>query len=154
MEGSLNLGTKQNSKEGRAEYARKYRQQLRDNEPEKYREKMRLMNLKRSDKVKDWRKKKLIENPEMDREAHLRRYGLSLAEKSQMASRQNGRCAICSNLTDLDSLEVDHDHVSGLVRGLLCRECNRGLGHFRDNPDSLDKAAGYIRRSLNIIFSK
>jgi hypothetical protein len=50
-------------------------------------------------------------------------------------------CVICG---DEENLVVDHDHVTGKVRGILCNHCNRGLGHFRDSPILLEFAAQYI----------
>lgn len=41
---------------------------------------------------------------------------------------------------------VDHDHQTGLIRGTLCRPCNQGLGHFRDDPNILRKAAEYLEQ--------
>ena len=54
-----------------------------------------------------------------------------------------GVCAICATR---EHLRIDHDHVSGKIRGLLCNEHNLGLGKFKDNPDHLIAAAEYLRR--------
>ncbi len=50
-------------------------------------------------------------------------------------------CIICG---DSGPLVVDHDHSSGEIRGMLCNHCNRGLGHFRDNPELLEFARMYL----------
>ena len=55
-------------------------------------------------------------------------------------------CVICGSL---GKLVVDHDHVSGKVRGMLCNHCNRGLGHFRDDPTILEFAAQYLYASAD-----
>jgi len=54
-------------------------------------------------------------------------------------------CAICKKETNL---VVDHDHKSGKVRDMLCNHCNRGLGHFMDNPMILEQAAQYLKDHL------
>jgi hypothetical protein len=51
-------------------------------------------------------------------------------------------CVICGSD---EPLVVDHDHKTGKVRGMLCSHCNRGLGHFRDDPELMEFAAIYIR---------
>jgi hypothetical protein len=82
-------------------------------------------------------------------EANLRyyfasRYGLSIDQVNEMAA--NG-CQICGT-TDWPGRHnrphVDHDHKTGAVRGILCTNCNSGLGRFRDDPALLRKAADYL----------
>lgn len=85
-------------------------------------------------------------HPDKFRNAHIRKKyaGLSLQDVHAMSDRQNKLCAICDTET---LLVVDHDHndPEGKVRGLLCHPCNRGLGFFRDDPERLERAAGYLR---------
>ncbi len=69
------------------------------------------------------------------------RYGVTQGEVDEFLFAQGWRCAICRE-PNPDC--VDHDHVTGQVRGILCRCCNAGLGQFRDNPDHLVAAAEYI----------
>ena len=56
------------------------------------------------------------------------------------------QCVICG---DGGKLVVDHDHVTGKIRGMLCNHCNRGLGHFRDDPTLLEFAAQYLYASCD-----
>jgi hypothetical protein len=56
-----------------------------------------------------------------------------------------GLCDICGGVPTGIGLCIDHDHETGMVRGLLCNGCNIGLGGFRDNPRLLIRAADYLR---------
>ena len=73
-------------------------------------------------------------------------YGITSEEYQRVYEYQNGTCAICQRARGLrKKLSVDHDHVSGEVRGLLCQKCNRDvLGHLRDDPNALYRAADYL----------
>jgi hypothetical protein len=84
-----------------------------------------------------------IRTPEYNRDRQLKtNYGLTLDDFRQMSVKQAGRCAVCGEERQLC---VDHDHRSGAVRALLCQKCNRGLGHFDDNPALLECAAAYLK---------
>jgi hypothetical protein len=65
----------------------------------------------------------------------------------EYVAEHRGVCEICgeTNPTDKRSLAVDHDHATGAFRGLLCDNCNRGLGLFRDDPVRLQRAIWYLR---------
>lgn len=81
------------------------------------------------------------------RDMKLRRnFGISLEEYRDMERAQDGRCAICHSLPGKRLLAVDHDHETGRVRALLCANCNTALGHLKDDPDLLRKAADYLMR--------
>lgn len=70
----------------------------------------------------------------------------SLAEaKALHINRQDGKCAICE--ARLSKPHLDHCHQTGYVRGVLCPNCNVGIGHFRDNPELLHKAVAYLERT-------
>lgn len=77
-----------------------------------------------------------------------RNYGMTLDEFDAMVLAQEGRCDIC-NEPMIKSHEpcVDHCHTAGTVRGLLCAQCNFGLGHFRDRPDLMLRAIDYLTAS-------
>lgn len=71
--------------------------------------------------------------------------GLTADEYEKMYDLQGRACAICVRATGKTRrLAVDHDHETGLVRGLLCKPCNRMLGHGRDDPDFFGRAADYL----------
>lgn len=73
-------------------------------------------------------------------------YGLTVSEYEQLSASQFHRCAICDRHADdcRQRLNVDHDHVTGKVRGLLCGPCNAALGIFQDNQERLYRAIQYL----------
>jgi Recombination endonuclease VII len=73
-----------------------------------------------------------------------RRYGIGADEVDALIAAQGGVCPICGRA---DPEHVDHDHATGKVRGVLCFNCNGGLGQFRDDVNSLFAAAEYLGAS-------
>jgi hypothetical protein len=80
-----------------------------------------------------------------------RKYGLTLEGYNDLVRSQGGRCAICGAAS---TLCVDHDHATGRVRGLLCHNCNRGIGLLGDDAARVGRAAEYLaaeqRRPLDL----
>jgi hypothetical protein len=73
-------------------------------------------------------------------------YGITEEQYQELMSAQSGVCAICKGPNVADRrLGVDHDHITNAVRGLLCINCNYGLGYFKDNPDLLIAAINYLK---------
>jgi hypothetical protein len=119
----------------RATYMREYNQR-----PE-----ARVLHLKRMNK-------RYREQPEAWTDYDLcRKYGITLAERTEMERAQGGVCAICQRPERnqrqgvTKALAVDHDHATGQVRGLLCEDCNRGLGMFGDSTKTLLAAVAYLQ---------
>ncbi|GGK67020.1 hypothetical protein Ppa06_23700 [Planomonospora parontospora subsp. parontospora] len=83
-----------------------------------------------------------MKNHGSERNYRLRhRYGITEAEADRMHAEQGGLCAICR---EGEAEHVDHCHETGRVRGLLCFNCNNGLGHFRDDLRVMDLAVLYL----------
>lgn len=80
----------------------------------------------------------------------MKLYGLSVEDWNRMFLAQGGKCAICDRhqtAVPKQRLQVDHDHETDKIRGLLCSDCNMGLGLFRDNLTSLAKASEYLQQA-------
>lgn len=90
-----------------------------------------------------------IEYKEYTRETHLmRKYKLPIERYNQMLVEQDNKCFICGYDfgQKQGDIYVDHCHTTKQVRGLLCQNCNTGLGSFKDNTDALQKAIEYLKR--------
>lgn len=101
------------------------------------------------EKVRAYRQNWVNTNPDKVRAYQARyRYGFTAEQIAEQLAAQGGRCAICG--TDEPGFKqgwnIDHDHATGELRGLLCGACNRGLGMMGDDPDRLEAAARYLRR--------
>lgn len=92
-----------------------------------------------------------------DRAHHLfATYGLSVREYEALLAAQGGRCAICRTdeptpTRGRAAWRVDHDHSTGQVRGLLCNNCNSGLGMLGDSPERLSSALAYLLQSTDLL---
>lgn len=93
------------------------------------------------------------DNPEIYRDRELKKgFGIGLDRYNQILSTQNFVCAICEKPENVErggkplSLAVDHDHATGAIRGILCANCNHGLGKFCDDPGLLRNAIVYLSK--------
>ncbi len=76
----------------------------------------------------------------------IQQYGITVDDFDRMFTEQEGRCAICGKHQSEcpQSLAVDHDHETKEVRGLLCNQCNAGIGLMQDDPELLRKAIAHL----------
>lgn len=123
----------------------KYNTEYRKNNPE---------FIKKINEANRERRKKYYSCPERKRKYKDRNlrytFGISIEQYEEMLRLQNGKCKICGNLKGSnfhDYLSVDHCHKSGKIRGLLCGQCNVGLGSFRDNTKFLNLAINYLKEN-------
>ncbi len=113
---------------------------------EKYRE--------NHDHIREYKRRYRRAHPDMDYFIYMRqRYGIGQVEYELLFDQQDGRCDICGrhvteirHKTNRNNLHVDHNHETGQVRGLLCFNCNTGLGNFHDSIKNLKQAINYLKR--------
>lgn len=80
-------------------------------------------------------------------QAASRKYGISTEEVRRLRTANGGVCECCGIAPPIGSYHaIDHCHATGAIRGLLCRDCNLGIGLFKDSPELLRAAAAYIER--------
>lgn len=85
---------------------------------------------------------KIRNTKEKNRENTLRKHGIGSEYYDQLYKKQEGKCAICGNFQE--RLHVDHDHITKIIRGLLCNPCNNALGLFKDDIVLLQGAISYL----------
>lgn len=116
-----------------------------------------IYNSGRKKENKEKRRKNYLKSKEYYHKKRLHReYGLSKEQYKLLFDSQKGLCKICSNPEKLKNrvqgtplrLAIDHCHNTGLIRGLLCAQCNVGLGNFKDNIELLEKAITYLKGKL------
>lgn len=95
--------------------------------------------------VNEWRKR----NPKRYKDSFLKRkYSITTDMYNEILNSQNNSCAICkiheSNLNY--PMFIDHCHSTGRFRGLLCRNCNSGIGYFKDNISVIENSISYLEK--------
>jgi CRISPR/Cas system-associated protein Cas10 (large subunit of type III CRISPR-Cas system) len=72
--------------------------------------------------------------------------GITIEEFNKLFDKQEGRCAICGRhqIEFKRPLDVDHNHITGKIRGLLCNRCNIAIGLFSENIEVLQRAISYL----------
>lgn len=88
---------------------------------------------------------------------YKRNYGLNLDQVNELYEAADHKCGLCKSEGFLmgtnghtQTLVVDHCHTTGVVRGILCHNCNRALGLMQDSPDILRLAAAWVERATTI----
>ena len=96
---------------------------------------------------KQWRQDHLEDIRAYDRSRRLKkRYGITIEERDQMISDQGGRCALCERLFEgTNRPNVDHDHETNRIRGILCFSCNQALGKLGDTYEKMKKVMKYLK---------
>ena len=94
------------------------------------------------EKRREWYRR----NPDKGKEGNLKAvWGISLDQFNELKNNQGGKCAICMEIPKSDKhFHVDHNHITGEIRGLLCSNCNVGFGNFKENEQILRNAINYI----------
>lgn len=76
----------------------------------------------------------------------VKKYGITQSQYDTILKQQKGKCAICGNKKHPKGRKfaVDHNHDTGEVRGILCGNCNQGIGHLKDDVKLLKRAIKYL----------
>lgn len=85
-----------------------------------------------------------------------KKYGITKNQYDNLLQKQGGGCAICGRVEEPDGrrLSIDHDHNTGEVRGILCNNCNNGIGSFGDDIEGMHKAISYLQNPPFKIINK
>lgn len=93
------------------------------------------------DRLDPYEKKRRTRNSNLKR-----KFGITIDEYDEMLFEQGGECFICGEKQNGNKeLSVDHDHVTGKIRSLLCSRCNTFVGYVESNPNLLSKVMDYIK---------
>ena len=129
-----------------------YNKWLRENDPEfaeRQRENCRRWTEKHKERIKQYKKDyRLKQDKNYGKIKRLREHGLTLDDYELLLKKQKGVCAICGKKPSKNKrFAIDHDHDTGLIRGLLCFRCNFGLSYFSEDYEQLRKATLYLKNA-------
>lgn len=101
-------------------------------------------------KAKEWYANNKDKASATSREYRLKnKYGLSKEDYFVLGEKQNWKCAICgskdSRNKNSSNLSVDHNHITGEVRGLLCHPCNAGIGYLQEDIEIMKNSIAYLQ---------
>ena len=91
------------------------------------------------------RRKRIMKNNNLKKN-----YGITLEQYNVLVIKQNNKCAICGSDNRGKDLFVDHNHITGKIRGLLCSTCNFAIGLLKDDPILCDTMAAYLRKEREV----
>lgn len=143
--------------ESKKKWCQEHKEQIKEYNKEYYKEhkaKAKKYNKKYSMRHKEEKAQYHLKYQNEAKNAYLKRkFKLSFDEHKILFNRQGGRCAICGETEKIIDhrsgeprmLAVDHNHVTGKNRGLLCNNCNQGLGRFKESWELLDAAVAYLK---------
>lgn len=126
------------SKEYNSEYWKKNKDKILASHREYY--------VANKEKISEYRKQYYAKNSDLKRSnEYKRKYGITIEQYDELLARQNNVCAICKFPCKTGRrLAVDHCHETGKIRGLLCHDCNTGIGKLKESPDLLLQAHKYL----------
>lgn len=92
-----------------------------------------------------WRKDYRINQNPLENSEVARLIGFTIEDYNRVFKEQNGLCALCRKPPkEGKRFDIDHDHKTMQFRGLLCNNCNRGIGHLKHDSEVLRRAATYL----------
>lgn len=103
--------------------------------------------------IKDKQKQYRFNNKDKMQKYYIKRkYGISFEQKNQMIIDQNGQCASCGDILGINPRNIclDHNHINGKIRKILCKKCNAALGFMEENVEKILKLAEYAQYCNNI----
>jgi hypothetical protein len=142
--------TQKGKKDGRSSHCKKCRKKYQVNYAASEKRKAVIFRYRHTEKYKE-QQRRYTTGTGREKQKGYRlwyRFGITLERYKEMEREQADSCAICGVHSSAlkTSLNVDHNHENGKVRGLLCAKCNQGLGLFKDNPVLFGRAIDYLKR--------
>jgi len=136
-------------REFRLDYAKRYRELNR----EELIEKSKRYRKENREKINKTYRKYRKNHPEWCREQYLKNvYGITISQFNYMMETQGFKCAICGCgdwKGRWGTPHIDHDHKTGVVRGILCHGCNLAIGAILDNPETAESMSKYLKYGGN-----